>query len=109
MFAAAVAAAMTPGRDRRDPWWTRASGRPRGTAAAIEAVCAAAEGRGHWSEAGTRSPGRRGPFDTLGEDFVRPGLGAHRPSRLHAIEGLPVALGMLLVAGGDYRDTVSAG
>ena len=46
------------------------------------------------------------PFDTLGEDFVRPGLGAHRPSRLHAIEELPVALGMLLVADGDYRETV---
>ena len=32
-----------------------------------------------------------------------PGLGARRPSRLHAIEELPVALGLLAVAGGDFR------
>ena len=66
-------------------------------------------GRGHWSEAGPALRAAVSPFDTLGEDFVRPGLGAHRPSRLHAIEELPVALGMLLVAGGDYRDTVLGG
>ncbi|MFB7510039.1 ADP-ribosylglycohydrolase family protein, partial [Streptomyces broussonetiae] len=31
---------------------------------------------------------------------------ARRPSRLHAIEELPIALGMLLVSGGDYRHAV---
>ena len=45
-------------------------------------------------------------YDTVGDDFTRPGLGAHRPSRLHAIEELPAALGMLIAAGGDYRETV---
>ncbi len=46
------------------------------------------------------------PFDTVGPDYRRPTLAARRPSRLHSIEELPVALGMLLVAGGDYRHTV---
>jgi ADP-ribosylglycohydrolase len=109
VFAAAVAAAMTPGATARYVVDACLRVAQDGTAAAIEAVCAAAEGRGHWSEAGPALRAAISPFDTLGEDFVRPGLGAHRPSRLHAIEELPVALGMLLVAGGDYRDTVLGG
>ncbi|WP_199828923.1 ADP-ribosylglycohydrolase family protein, partial [Streptomyces sp. NRRL B-24085] len=39
-------------------------------------------------------------------DYRAPSLGARRPSRLHTIEELPVALGMLLVAAGDYRQAV---
>lgn len=46
------------------------------------------------------------PFDTVGPDYRAPSLGARRPSRLHSIEELPIALGMLLVADGDYRQTV---
>lgn len=46
------------------------------------------------------------PFDTVGPDYRAPSLGARRPSRLHSIEELPVALGMLLVGDGDYRRTV---
>ena len=46
------------------------------------------------------------PFDTVGPDYRAPSLGARRPSRLHTIEELPVALGMLLVADGDYRHAV---
>ena len=46
------------------------------------------------------------PYDTVGPDYRNPSLGARRPSRLHAIEELPVALGMLLVADGDYRHAV---
>ncbi|NUT35364.1 MAG: ADP-ribosylglycohydrolase family protein [Hamadaea sp.] len=46
------------------------------------------------------------PFDTVGEAYREPGLGARRPSRLHAIEELPIALGMLVVAGGDVRQSI---
>jgi ADP-ribosylglycohydrolase len=46
------------------------------------------------------------PYDTVGPNYREPGLGARRPSRLHAIEELPVALGMTLVAGGDYEAAV---
>ena len=106
VFAAAVAAAMTPGATARSVVDASLRVAQDGTAAAIEAVCSVAEEHRHWSQAGPALRAAVRPFDTLGEDFVRPGLGAHRPSRLHAIEELPVALGMLLVAGGEYRDTV---
>jgi hypothetical protein len=46
------------------------------------------------------------PYDTVGPDYRNPSLGARRPSRLHAIEELPVALGMLTVARGDFRQAV---
>ena len=106
VFAAAVAAAMTPGATARSVVDASLRVAQDGTAAAIEAVCSVAEEQRHWSQAGPALRAAVRPFDTLGEDFVRPGLGAHRPSRLHAIEELPVALGLLLVAGGAYRDTV---
>jgi ADP-ribosylglycohydrolase len=47
--------------------------------------------------------------DTVGEDYRDQGLGARRPSRLHAIEELPVALGMLVVSGSDFRQAVLGG
>ena len=46
------------------------------------------------------------PYDTVGPEYRSPSLGARRPSRLHSIEELPVALGMLLVGDGDFRRTV---
>ncbi|WP_143649591.1 ADP-ribosylglycohydrolase family protein, partial [Streptomyces tricolor] len=45
-------------------------------------------------------------YDTVGPDYRAPSLAARRPSRLHSIEELPVALGMVVVAGGDYRHAV---
>jgi ADP-ribosylglycohydrolase len=49
------------------------------------------------------------PYDTVGEAYRQPGLGARRPSRLHAIEELPIALGMLVVSGGDCAGAVLGG
>jgi len=46
------------------------------------------------------------PYDTVGPDYRSPSLGARRPSRLHAIEELPVALGMVVMARGDFRHAV---
>jgi hypothetical protein len=46
------------------------------------------------------------PYDTVGPDYRQPSLGARRPSRLHTLEELPIALGMLLVSHGDYRHAV---
>lgn len=46
------------------------------------------------------------PYDTVGPDYRSPSLGARRPTRLHSIEELPVALGMLVVSRGDYRHAV---
>ena len=38
-----------------------------------------------------------------------PALDARIPSRLHAIEELPIALGLLVATGGDYAETVLGG
>ena len=49
------------------------------------------------------------PFDSVGEHYAQPGLNARTPSRLHAIEELPVALGLLVATRGDYAETVLGG
>ncbi|UJW30542.1 ADP-ribosylglycohydrolase family protein [Saccharothrix sp. AJ9571] len=83
-----------------------------GTREAITAVCAAAKGCGDWHEPGVFAVLRAAmaPYDTMGEDYtdLSP-LGARRPSRLHSIEELPMALGMFVLAGGAYRGTVLGG
>jgi ADP-ribosylglycohydrolase len=106
VFAAAVAEAMSPGATVDSVVATCLRLAKDGTAAAIEAVCSAAAGAGHWSEAWLALRSAVRPYDTVGEDFTAPGLGAHRPSRLHAIEELPIALGMLVLANGDYPEAV---
>lgn len=80
-----------------------------GTRAAIEAVCEAAQGIGHWEESYAALRAAVRPFDTVADTYRDQGLGARRPSRLHSIEELPLALGFLVVAKGDYRDTVLGG
>ena len=49
------------------------------------------------------------PFDTVGPDYRDQSLDARRPSRTKAIEELPVALGFVLVSGGDVRRAVLGG
>jgi ADP-ribosylglycohydrolase len=49
------------------------------------------------------------PFDSVGPDYQRPAQNARIPSRLHAIEELPVALGLLVACGGDYSETMLGG
>jgi ADP-ribosylglycohydrolase len=44
----------------------------------------------------------------VGEQYRAPDLGARRPSRLHSIEELPLALGCVLAADGDYQQAVLA-
>ncbi len=46
------------------------------------------------------------PYDSVGPDYRTPSLDPRRPSRLHAIEELPIALGMLLVGDGRYEASV---
>ena len=49
------------------------------------------------------------PFDTVGPHYRAPAMDARRPSRTKAIEELPVALGMVLVADGDFESAVLGG
>lgn len=106
VFAAAVAAACAPGATVSSVVGACLALAKDGTRAAIEAVCEVAAGHRDFETA--LEPLRRAvaPFDTVGHDYRAPSLGARRPSRLHAIEELPVALGMLVVGEGDYRRTV---
>ncbi|MBD0842630.1 MULTISPECIES: ADP-ribosylglycohydrolase family protein [unclassified Streptomyces] len=106
VFAAAVAAATTPGATPDSIVSTCLGLAKDGTRAAIERVCEVASRHTEFESA--LAPVRQAvaPYDTVGPDYRSPSLGARRPSRLHAIEELPVALGMLLVASGDYRHAV---
>ncbi|MFE0799179.1 ADP-ribosylglycohydrolase family protein [Streptomyces sp. NPDC058812] len=106
VLAAAVAAACAPGATPDSVVSACLSLAKDGTRAAIEAVCEVA---GRYSDfESALAPLREAvaPYDTVGPDYRAPSLAARRPSRVHAIEELPVALGMLLVSGGDYRHAV---
>ncbi|MEU6912075.1 ADP-ribosylglycohydrolase family protein [Streptomyces olindensis] len=106
VLAAAVAAACTPGATPDSVVSACLSLAKDGTRTAIERVCE--EAARHTDFESALRPLREAvaPYDTVGPDYRAPSLGARRPSRLHAIEELPVALGMLLLAQGDYRHAV---
>jgi ADP-ribosylglycohydrolase len=81
-----------------------------GTRAAIEAVAEAAGRLDGWRDGGLAElRAVFAPFDSVGEHYARPALNARIPSRLHAIEELPIALGLLVATGGDYEETVLGG
>ncbi|MFJ9003438.1 ADP-ribosylglycohydrolase family protein [Streptomyces canus] len=106
VFAAAVAAAATPGATPDSVVTTCLSLAKDGTRTAIEQVCEVATRHTDFESA--LHPLRKAvaPYDTVGPDYRSPSLGARRPSRLHTIEELPIALAMVLVAAGDYRRAV---
>ncbi|WP_329216316.1 ADP-ribosylglycohydrolase family protein [Streptomyces sp. NBC_01485] len=106
VFAAAVAAACAPDATPESVVATCLALAKDGTREAIERVCEEAARHTDFESALTPLREAVTPYDTVGPDYRRPSLAARRPSRLHAIEELPVALGMLLVAGGDYRQAV---
>ncbi|WP_405873780.1 MULTISPECIES: ADP-ribosylglycohydrolase family protein [unclassified Streptomyces] len=106
VFAAAVAAATTPGATPDSVVAAALSLAKDGTRAAIESVCEVASHHSDFESALIPLREAVTPYDTVGPDYRAPSLGARRPSRLHAIEELPIALGMLLVSGGDYRHAV---
>jgi ADP-ribosylglycohydrolase len=81
-----------------------------GTRAAIEAVTAkAAELDGWRSDGLAELRAAFAPFDSVGDVYAAPAQNARIPSRLHSIEELPVALGLLVATGGDYVETVLGG
>jgi ADP-ribosylglycohydrolase len=106
VFAAAVATAMAPGATIESVVDTAAGLARDGTRAAIEAVTAVATKHDDWRHALGDLRDAVAPFDTVGPHYRQPGLDARRPSRTKSIEELPVALGLAIVAGGDYREAV---
>ncbi|MFF8957098.1 ADP-ribosylglycohydrolase family protein [Streptomyces sp. NPDC014894] len=106
VLAAAVAAACLPGATPSSVVDTVLGLAKDGTRAAIEAV--ALEAARHTDPEAAIGALRTAvaPFDTVGPDYRAPSLAARRPSRVHSVEELPIALGMLLAGDGDYRRTV---
>ncbi|MFJ8023023.1 ADP-ribosylglycohydrolase family protein [Streptomyces sp. NPDC096311] len=106
VFAAGVAAACAPGASPDSVVAACLSLAKDGTRSAIEAVCEVAARHTDFESALIPLREAVAPYDTVGPDYRSPSLAARRPSRLHAIEELPVALGMLVLSGGDYRHAV---
>jgi ADP-ribosylglycohydrolase len=80
------------------------------TRTAIEAAADAAAKLDGWRDGGLAELRQSFvPFDSVGEHYATPALNARIPSRLHAIEELPIALGLLVATGGDYEETVLGG
>ncbi|WP_443064739.1 ADP-ribosylglycohydrolase family protein [Streptomyces sp. NBC_00588] len=106
VLAAAVAAAATPGATPDSVVAAALALAKDGTRTAIDRVCEVASRHTDFESALVPLREAVAPYDTVGPDYRDPSLGARRPSRLHAIEELPIALGMLLVSRGDYRHAV---
>ncbi|WP_328621747.1 ADP-ribosylglycohydrolase family protein [Streptomyces sp. NBC_00354] len=106
VFAAAVAAACVPGATASSVVDTALALAKDGTRAAISAVCEVASHHRDFESALAPLRAAVAPYDSVGPDYRSPSLGARRPSRLHSIEELPIALGMLIVADGSYEGSV---
>ena len=109
VLAAAVAAAMAPGATASSAVGAALALAKDGTRSAVEAVAEAADGLTDWESAIPVLRKAVEPFDTVGPDYRNQSLDARRPSRTKAIEELPVALGFVLVSGGDVREAVLGG
>ena len=107
VYAAAVAAAMTAGATAADVVEACLDLAHDGTRAAIEAVCSVTAP--DWQSAIPLLRKAIEPFDTVGPEYRAPALDARRPSRTKAIEELQVALGLVLLTDGSYREAVLGG
>jgi ADP-ribosylglycohydrolase len=109
VLAAAVAEALRPGATVEsvvDGCLARAHD---GTRAAIAAVVEAAASLDDWRTGLGALRRAFAPFDSVGEQYAEPSLGARIPSRLNSIEELPIAIGLLVATGGDFAETVLGG
>src|SRR5207244_1537636 len=80
------------------------------TRSAIEAVAEAASGLDGWRDGGLAVlRAAFAPFDSVGDVYAQPAQNARTPSRLHSIEEVPIALGLLVATGGDYTETMLGG
>ena len=106
VFAASVAAAMAPDATVDTILAAASSLAHDGTRDAIDAVLAAAVPGADWRKAIPVLRAAVAPFDSVGDVYRQPAQDSRRPSRLRAIEELPVALGFLKVTQGDVRGSV---
>jgi ADP-ribosylglycohydrolase len=110
VLAAAVAAAFTPGSSPESVVEACLLLAKDGTHSAIEAVASVATALEGWRDGGLAALREAfAPFDSVGERYAQPAQNARIPSRLHSIEELPVALGLLLACDGDVDETILGG
>src|SRR3954462_2932689 len=110
VLAAAVAEAMRPDASV-DSVLDVTLRLPQGaTRTAIEAVADAASALDGWRDGALATlRAAFAPFDSVGEHYARPAQNARIPSRLHSIEEVPIALGLLVATRGDYAETMLGG
>ena len=110
VMAACVADAMRPDSTVESVIDTALRLAKDGTLRAVEAVAEVAAKLEGWRSGGLGELRIAfSPFDSVGELYAAPELNARIPSRLHAIEELPIALGLLVATGGDYTESVLGG
>ncbi|MCD0445041.1 ADP-ribosylglycohydrolase family protein [Glycomyces sp. A-F 0318] len=108
VFAAAVAEAMRPGADVDSVVQAALGLAKDGTRTAIEAVAEAASRVDDWRTGLADLRRAVEPFDTVGPNYRAPAMDARIPSRTKSIEELPIALGVVIAARGEYREAVLA-
>jgi ADP-ribosylglycohydrolase len=110
VLAAAVAEAMRPDATVDSVVAVALRLAKDGTRSAIEAVVDAAAGLDGWRDGGLETlRAAFVPFDSVGEIYAQPAQNARIPSRLHSIEEVPIALGLLVATRGDYTETMLGG
>lgn len=112
VFAAVVAEAMRPGATVDSVIEQALLLARDGTRSAIDAVVTAAAKHSDGSDWAAAIGDLREaitPFDTVGPVYREPVLDARIPSRTKAIEELPVALGFVVVSGGDVSSAILGG
>ena len=109
VLAAAVAESVRPGATVESIVAVCLAHAHDGTRAAIEAVADAGARVSGWETAIAALREAFLPFDSVGERYAEPGLGARIPSRLHSIEELPIPFGFLVATNGDFEETVLGG
>lgn len=109
VFAACVAYALTPKVTANDVAEMAIDIANDGTKKAIQAVYEKAKTLNDWKKCIKPLREAFRPFDTLEDEYRQQGDDARKPSRLLAIEELPIAIGMLVVSKGSYREGVLGG
>jgi ADP-ribosylglycohydrolase len=110
VLAASVAEAMRPEATPETVVATALRLAKDGTRSAIEAVTAAAAGLDGWRTGGLAMlRAAFAPFDSVGATYAEPAQNARTPSRLHSIEELPIALGLLVACRGDCDEVILGG
>jgi ADP-ribosylglycohydrolase len=106
VFAATVALAMKPGVKVEEIIEAAIDLAHDGTKSAIVAVTKVAKDLNDWRSSFGALRKAIAPFDSMSDSYREPELDARKPSRLNAIEELPIALAMLQITNGNYREGV---